>query len=116
LTLANALIQVFTAIAEEGAKRLPITGSGTLAAQVQIFGFGAGAAEDILDIHDLLIDYGTSSVITDFLLFADSGSDTLMSIDRDGTGTAHTWAQVARLEGVTALDESTLMTQGNLVA
>ncbi len=75
-----------------------------------------GAAEDILDIHDLLIGYGTSSVITDFLMLADSGSDTLMSIDRDGTGTAHTWAQVARLEGVTALDENTLMTQGNLVA
>lgn len=75
-----------------------------------------GAAEDILDIHDLLIGYGTSSAITDFLMLADSGSDTLMSIDRDGTGTAHTWAQIARLEGVTALDENTLLTQGNLVA
>lgn len=77
-----------------------------------------GDAEDIIDIKDLLIGYnGTAAAITNFLMMTTDGADTLVSVDRDGTGTAYGFGQIARIEGVTGLeDEQALFLNGNLAA
>lgn len=72
---------------------------------------------DKLDIRDILVGYvaGTSA-ITDFLEMTTSGANTLMKVDRDGTGSTYSWQQVATIEGVTGLtDEAALLTAGQIV-
>jgi RHS repeat-associated protein len=66
---------------------------------------------DVLSLYDPLND-----AITDFVQMSTSGSDTLLSVDRDGTGTTYGWTQIATITGVTGLtDEAALVTNGNLV-
>lgn len=79
---------------------------------------GEGATEDVLNLADLLLGYSsTTSAITNFLMMTTDGADTLVSVDRDGTGSAYGFAQIARLEAVTGLeDELALVTNGNLIA
>ncbi|PST29511.1 hypothetical protein C7U62_02675 [Mesorhizobium loti] len=46
-----------------------------------------------------------------------SGSDTTVSVDRDGTGSTYGFTQIATLTGVTGLtDEAALVATGNLIA
>ena len=44
-----------------------------------------------------------------------SGSDTLVKVDIDGTGTTHTWQQIATIVGVTGITTSELIHDGNLI-
>jgi Ca2+-binding RTX toxin-like protein len=74
--------------------------------------------DDVLDLRDLLSGYSPGShLLTDFVKVEDSGSDSIVSIDRDGTGSTYGWNQVATLKGITGLtDEATLVSGGNLLA
>jgi trimeric autotransporter adhesin len=75
--------------------------------------FNTGQA-DVLNISDLLT--GWSGSITDWVRIQDSGGNSTVEVDRDGTGGGYSWSQIATLSGVTGLtDEATLVTNGNLV-
>lgn len=66
---------------------------------------------DVLSLYDPMSD-----LITDFVQMSTSSSDTLLSVDRDGTGTTYGWTQIATITGVTGLtDEAALVANGNLV-
>jgi Ca2+-binding RTX toxin-like protein len=79
----------------------------------------ATAQADKIDIHDLLSTYNPlSDALADFVKFdnALNGTDSIMSVDRDGTGGSYGWQQVAILSEVrdiAAVD--TLVANGNLV-
>jgi len=73
---------------------------------------------DVINIADLLSGFYTDGVddILDFVLFEDSGADTIISVDRDGAGGLFGFQQIAVLTGVNGLtDEEALVTSGNLV-
>ena len=77
--------------------------------------FSAGEG-DILDISDL-ITAGTPTAlnITNYLNFDDSsGTHTIVQVDDDGDGIG--FQDIARIEGITGLDEATLFTNGNIIA
>jgi Ca2+-binding RTX toxin-like protein len=72
---------------------------------------------DAIDISNLLFGYDPlTHVITDFVIFGTSGSDTTLSIDRDGTGGLYTAQSVALIQNVTGLDANAMLTNGNLIA
>ncbi|MCL4677160.1 MAG: type I secretion C-terminal target domain-containing protein [Alphaproteobacteria bacterium] len=75
------------------------------------------AQSDKINIADLLDGYvpGTSD-INDFVIFTTVGSNTELSVDRDGTGTTHSAVTVASITGVTGLDADTLLGSGLLIA
>ncbi len=78
--------------------------------------FSAGAG-DAIDIRDLLDSYdsGTDDV-TEWVRITTSGSNSIVEVDRDGTGTGYGWTQIATLNGVTGLtDEAALVVAGNLL-
>jgi hypothetical protein len=54
--------------------------------------------------------------ISQFVDFTNSGGNSIMKVDLDGTGTTYGWANIATLNGVTNLDETTLYNNGNLLA
>lgn len=76
------------------------------------------AQSDKIDIHDVIdIEFDPlTEAIADFVNFTNSGANSIMSIDRDGTGTTYSFADVATLNGVTNLNETTLYNNGNLLA
>lgn len=80
-----------------------------------IWGF-ATYQNDKLDISDLLIGYtpGTSD-INDFVSLTVAGSNTTVSVDRDGTGSSYTDQAITTLNYVTGLDVDTLLNNGNLI-
>lgn len=78
--------------------------------------FNISTDHDILDVHLLLTAYDPLTMaLTDFVKIEDSGSNSIVSIDRDGTGSTYSWTQVATLNGITGLtNEAALVTSGNL--
>lgn len=74
-------------------------------------------ADDALDISDILSGYDPmTDALTDWVEFTNSGSDTIVKVDRDGDGSTYSLAQIATLTGVTGLtDEAALVTNGNLI-
>jgi hypothetical protein len=83
----------------------------------KVNGFTTGAGHDSLSIKDLLIGYGGpgGSNDTDFVHLTDVGTNTTVSIDRDGVGTQFGFQDVAVLNSVTGSDLSTLLADGNIV-
>lgn len=75
------------------------------------------AQNDKLDISDLLFGYDPlTDALADFVMIEDSGANSTLKVDRDGTGTTYGWTQVATIEGVTGLtDEAALVASGNLI-
>jgi Ca2+-binding RTX toxin-like protein len=75
------------------------------------------AQGDAIDISDVISLYDSlNDVITDWVEMATSGSDTILKVDQDGTGTTYGWTQIATITGVTGLtDEAALVTNGNLI-
>ncbi|RPH24165.1 type I secretion C-terminal target domain-containing protein [Buttiauxella warmboldiae] len=73
------------------------------------------AQGDKIDIHDLLTGWNpASSNIANYLNVATSGNNTVISIDRDGTGLAYTAAPLVTLENVnTTLEE--LLQQNHII-
>ncbi|MDD3021624.1 MAG: calcium-binding protein [Alphaproteobacteria bacterium] len=72
---------------------------------------------DKIDISDVLYDYDPlTDAITDFLEITTSGSNSIVKVDLDGTGTSHTLQQIATISWVTGLtDEQSLVSNGNLI-
>jgi hypothetical protein len=73
------------------------------------------AQGDKIDIHDLLQGWnGQQSTLGNYLNVTTSGNNTVISIDRDGTGTTHNLTTLVTLENVhTTLDE--LVQQNHIV-
>ncbi|MBN8935860.1 MAG: type I secretion C-terminal target domain-containing protein, partial [Rhizobiales bacterium] len=82
--------------------------------------FNVANDNDVLDISDILdttaYNHGVDP-ITDWVEITTSGSDSIVKIDRDGTGGTFSMAQIATLQGIAGLtDEAALVTSGNLIA
>lgn len=75
------------------------------------------AQNDALNIHDLLSNYDPlNQSITDYVQITDNGTDSTISIDRDGTGTGYGFTTIATLTGVTGLpDVVTLVGNGTII-
>jgi Ca2+-binding RTX toxin-like protein len=97
-----------------GADTFKFTGSLGSVDQVMDFSVAQG---DKIDIKGLLIGYDPlTKAITDFVEFTTSGTNTIVKVDVDGTGSGATWQQIAVLNNVTGLtDEAALKASGNLV-
>lgn len=83
-----------------------------------IHDFDIATDDDVLRFTDVLGGYdpGGGDVITDWLMIVDSGSDSIVSIDRDGDGGVFGMEQVAVLTGITGLtDEAGFEASGNIV-
>lgn len=72
---------------------------------------------DRLDISDVLIGYDSNtSDINDFLRLTQSGADTTVSVDRDGTANGASFTtNIATLEGVTGINAETLLNDFALI-
>lgn len=72
---------------------------------------------DKIDLASLLASYNPlTHAIEDFVQITDSGANSVLRVDRDGTASTYTWKQIATLEGVTGLtNEATLKASGNLI-
>ena len=70
--------------------------------------FDTGVGGDMLGIGDLLSGYSAVNA-AQFVTFRESGSNTIVSIDRDGAGGAFGFQDLVVLQGVTGLDFSTLI-------
>lgn len=74
---------------------------------------------DVIDLIDIL---GTvydplNDAIADFVQFTESGGSTFVEVDRDGTGSTYSFAQIAKLDGVTGLAApDVLESNGQLIA
>lgn len=75
------------------------------------------AQADALDLSEVLSAYDPlNDAITDWVEMSTSGSNTILKVDQDGTGTTYGWTQIATLTGVTGLtDEAALVANGNLI-
>ncbi|WP_298936857.1 calcium-binding protein [uncultured Ruegeria sp.] len=84
-----------------------------LISEIDVIKDFATGDSDVIDLADVLAYDSMSDLLTDFVQFTDSGSDTAVSIDADGTGG---FTQIATILGVTGLtDEAALVTAGNLI-
>ena len=66
---------------------------------------------DSIDIRDVLSDIYAplSDNLLDFVQISESGGNTIIKIDIDGTGTSSAWAQIATIQGVTGLGDAEAM-------
>lgn len=71
---------------------------------------------DVIDIADLLTAYDPlNDAIADFVTFTESGGDTIISVDQDGTGTSYSAQNVVTIDNVTGLDISDLISNNQLI-
>lgn len=83
---------------------------------IRDFSVGDDDVIDLTDILDTVYD-PLSDAIADFVQFTESSGNTFVEVDRDGTGSTYSFAQIAKLEGVTNLASPELLeTNGNLLA
>lgn len=92
--------------------------AGTAASTVKS-GFDSNTTgdNDVLDIKDI-IDYDSSTdVLSDFVALTDNGSNTTLSVDKDGAGTGHSWTTVAIIQNVTGewAGAADMLAQNNLI-
>ncbi|MCF8710239.1 type I secretion C-terminal target domain-containing protein, partial [Rhizorhapis sp. SPR117] len=77
------------------------------------------ADDDVLDLTDILdVAYDPlTDAIADFVQFTESSGSTFVEVDRDGTGSTYSFAQIVKLENVVGLSSPELLeTNGNLLA
>ncbi|WP_354685131.1 VCBS domain-containing protein [Cupriavidus necator] len=73
------------------------------------------AGGDVLDLSDLLSGSGvTAANAGQFVRLSEVDGNTVVSLDRDGSGTAAAFQDVAVLQGVVGLDLNTLLSNGNI--
>ena len=72
---------------------------------------------DKIDISDVLHGHydPLTNAISDFVQLTTSGSNTILKVDIDGTGTGHTPTAIATIQGVTGLDLATLISDHHLI-
>jgi len=78
------------------------------------FNTSDGDKIDISDILDGHYNSGTDN-ITDFVHIDTSGSDSILSVDVDGTGSTYSMTAIATISGVTGLDVAGLVLSDHLV-
>ncbi|MDI1229476.1 MAG: type I secretion C-terminal target domain-containing protein [bacterium] len=81
---------------------------------VSDFNLGQG---DALDLSDMLSAYDPLvDALTAFVQITNAGANSSVSVDRDGTGGAFGFVQIATLTGITGLtNENALVASGNLI-
>lgn len=93
----------------DGEERDATGGNGTDTWTDFIVDNTANPEADMIDISDLLVDYagdGSAASLADYLSVTSDGTDTTISIDRDGTGSQYQSADILVLRGVdTSLTE-----------
>ena len=101
---------------EAGADTFVFTADSAYTAPDTIVGFSTAQA-DVIDLRDLLTVYDPiQHSINDFVKLTVSGANTFVAVDRDGLGSTYgVAANVAVLNGVTGLNVSTLIANGNLL-
>ena len=74
-------------------------------------------ANDVIDLTDVLGSYDPlTDLITDWVEMTTSGSDTVLKVDRDGTGGTYSLVQIATIQGITGLtNEEALVSGGQLL-
>jgi Ca2+-binding RTX toxin-like protein len=72
---------------------------------------------DKIDISDVLHDHYNplTDAIADFVQLTTSGSNTLLKVDLDGTGTTYSPTTIATIQGITGLDLATLISDHHLI-
>jgi len=71
---------------------------------------------DVLELHDLLQGYDAmTSNLADFVNLTEVNGNTVVSVDRDGAEKGVKFTQLVTLEGVTGLDEATVLASGNIL-
>lgn len=81
-----------------------------------IVGFSL-AQGDMLDVSDLLSDYDPlNDAIADFVILTTSGSNTLVAVDRDGTGGTYSAQTIVTLNSITGLVAADMVDNGSLIA
>jgi Ca2+-binding RTX toxin-like protein len=68
---------------------------------------------DVLDISDLLSGF-TNATASSFVDLRESGGNTIVAVDRDGTGSGYQFQDIAVLQGATGLNLASLLTNGNI--
>jgi Ca2+-binding RTX toxin-like protein len=69
---------------------------------------------DVLDLADLISGYNAATPSA-FIQLRESGGNTIVAVDSDGSGATQGFQDVVVLQGVTGLDLNTLLTNGNIV-
>ena len=80
-----------------------------------IMDFTSGVGGDVLDLSNVIDFDPVNDTLSDFVSIATGGSYTRINVDYDGTGTAHSVKAVAQLQGVTGLNLTDLVNDGNLI-
>ena len=77
----------------------------------------SAAQGDKINISDILSGHynPATNVLSNFVHITTSGSNSILSVDTNGSAGAHGWTAVATISGVTGLDENTLAHNGNLI-
>ncbi|OJU60185.1 MAG: hypothetical protein BGO08_09320 [Altererythrobacter sp. 66-12] len=57
-----------------------------------------------------------TDLLADFVQFTNSGGNSIISVDMDGTGTTYGWTQIATVYNHTNLDPDAMVTAGQLLA
>ena len=74
------------------------------------------AESDAIDISDLLTGFVVgASDINDFVQISESGGNTTISVDANGTVGGSSYTDIAQINGITGLDVDTLYTDGNII-
>ena len=82
----------------------------------QINGFDVGE-NDSIDITDLLTGYTAGvSDINDFVQISESGGNTTISIDTNGTTGGVSFSDIAQINGLTGLDVDAMLANSSLIA
>ncbi len=79
----------------------------------QIENFVIGVGGDVLDFSDLLLS--ATGSITDMVNFVDSGGNTIIQIDANGSTGGANFTTVGQINGLAGLDEASLLSDGNLI-
>ncbi|WP_427306299.1 VCBS domain-containing protein [Cupriavidus sp. H39] len=75
----------------------------------------AAGGGDVLDLSDLLSGVSvTSANAAQFVRLSEVDGNTVVSLDRDGSGSAAAFQDVAVLQGAVGLDLNTLLSNGNI--
>ena len=80
----------------------------------EIFDFST-AQGDAIDINDVLSYNSATDTLSDFVQLSESGGNTIISVDTDGTAGGSNFVNIASIDGVTGLDLATLVAGNNLI-
>jgi Ca2+-binding RTX toxin-like protein len=81
-----------------------------------VMDFDAQAGGDILDISGVFNEsYDVVASLSSFVQLQALSAHTRVQVDRDGSGSAFGWENVAQLQGLTGLNLSTLQSNGALI-